>query len=259
MLVGIWPIWILEEEEIRNIVEAIKVIWLKDYYYPATQIMFILMFAGILLIIRKTRLLLGGITILLSLAFVSFIILWFYALGANDYYVIDLLILSVFILLTFLDSVIQYSTAQLLLNSYIIRALAVFLLTLNILHASQRMTVRYEGWLNNLYKNELSGYEDIEPYLDSHGINCDQKVISANDPTDNGSLYLMDRKGWSRYGTNMKDSLKIVQRIQQGAGWLTLSHDFEGPEYSHWKYFIKEKVGEHRNIKIYRIGLPGEN
>ena len=259
MLLGIWPIWVLDREEIRNIIEAIRVLWFEDFYYPVTQFMLILMFAGIMVMIRKTRLSLGSITVLLGFGFLSYIILWFYALQYNDYYFIDLLILSVFVLLTFFDAVMQYKIGQILLNSYLIRAIALLLLVLNINHTTQRMKVRYEGWLNNLHKNELYGYEDIEQYLDSLGISRDQKIISANDPTDNASLYLMDRKGWSKYETNMKDSLKIVQRIQQGAGWLTLSHDFEGPEYSHWNYFIKEQVGQHRNLKIYRLGLPDEN
>ena len=257
-LVGIWPIWVLNMKEIKDIIEQVWEIGIQDYYYPATQLLLIILFISMFILIKKTDKLLTVITLLLGLAFLSFLVLFFYALGYNNYYLIDLLIFSVFILFTFFEAICKTKGGSVAVNTWMIRILMVVFLLLNVIHTKNRLEDFYTGWWNNRHLKELYGFEDIEPYLDSLGITRDQKVISPDETTNNSSLYLMNRKGWSGYGTNMKDSLKIVRRIQQGAGWLTLTHDFEGPGYSHWKYFIKEQVGQHKNIRIYRIGMPGE-
>jgi hypothetical protein len=142
------------------------------------------------------------------------------------------------------------------MHSYLIKVIAVAFLVLNIIYAENRSGLRYKSGMNNRHLQEFYGYEDIEPYLDSIGIGREQKFIAAQDPTINVTLYLMNRKGWSQYGTNMKDSLVIVNKINMGARWLTLHKDMQKEEHSFWDSFIKEQVGQHKNVKIYRIGLP---
>jgi hypothetical protein len=66
----------------------------------------------------------------------------------------------------------------------------------------------------------------------------------------------MNRKGWSRYGTNMEDSTAVAKRISEGAEYLLYHQDIDQENNSHWKYFIKEKLGVHQNVTICRIGTP---
>jgi hypothetical protein len=256
-LVGILPIWKENITKFKDIIDKIWKIGVPEYFYPRTQLLFILMLTGLVFLARKTAPLLNTIVLLLGLAFVSFILLFFGALDFHAYYVIDLLIFAVFILFTFTETVLKTRIGEAILNSYLTKALALVFLIVNINHTVGRLNDYYNGWWNQKHKTELYGYDDIEPYLDSIGITRDQKVITLNDNTINASLYLMDRKGWTGYGTNMKDSNQVAGRISMGAAWLMVHNSFpEGPEYSHWKYFIKGQAGEHENIKIYRIGMP---
>jgi hypothetical protein len=102
----------------------------------------------------------------------------------------------------------------------------------------------------------MYAYLDIEPFLDSLGIDASKKVISASDGSVNISLYLMNRKGWCRYGTNMEDSAAVADRIKRGAEYLLYHKEIDFERHSHWTHFIEEELGIHENVTVCKISLP---
>ena len=254
-LVGILPIWDLSSGQIREVLDHVFVRWINGYFFWPAQVFFVLA-AGVAWIFwkraEKSLLLLTGF---MMIGFAGFVILFFAALKDHDYYMIDLLILSVFIMLTFFTLLLNNRKQRAVIDLTFIKVLAVAFLIVNMSHTRKEIDGRY-GAVGNIQKNEMYGYQDIEPCLESLGIDASSKVISASDRTINVSLYLMNRKGWSRYGTNMEDSTAVAKRISEGAEYLLYHQDIDPENNSHWKYFIKEKLGVHQNVTICRIGKP---
>jgi hypothetical protein len=196
------------------------------------------------------------ITTLLALAFLSIVVLFFSPLGQHDYYVIDLLILSVFIMIASLQILKQSKIGSAVLSSYIVKIIAILFLGLNLSHTRGKMINRYQGWQNHRHQTEFYGYEDIEKYLDSIGIDRTARIISVNDPSINITLYLMNRQGWSAFGTNMHDSTSVAKRINMGASYMVFHKPLDVKEDPHWNYFIREEIGKFENVSICKIVLP---
>ena len=254
-LLGILPIWDMSGEQIIEVLDHVFIRWINGYFFWPTQIFFILALISTWIFWKKTEkslLLLSG---LMTIGFVSFIVLFFGALKNHDYYVIDLLILSVFIMLTFFTLLLRNRKRLAIIDLTIIKVIAVVLLIVNMSKTTREIQWRYSS-VRNIQKNEMYGYLDIEPFLDSLGIDASKKVISASDRTINISLYLMNRKGWCRYGTNMEDSAAVADRIKRGAEYLLYHKEIDFEKNSHWTHFIKEELGVHENVTVCKIGLP---
>jgi hypothetical protein len=254
-LLGILPIWDLSMEQINEVLDHVFIRWINGYFFWPTQIFFILALISTWIFWKKAEksfLLLSG---LMTIGFVSFILLFFAALKNHDYYMIDLLILSVFIMLTFFTLLLRNRKGLAIIDLSIIKVLAVIFLVVNMSNTSKEIHKRYSA-VRNIQKNEMYGYLEIEPFLDSLGIETSKKVISASDRTINISLYLMNRKGWSWYGTNMEDSATVADRIKRGAEYLLYHKKIDFEKNSHWNHFIKEELGVHENVTVCKIGLP---
>jgi hypothetical protein len=182
--------------------------------------------------------------------------LFFNPLGQHDYYVIDLLIFAIFIMLSLFSLLRNRELKLSLLNIPLIRVLAILLVVLSVSHTSRHIKKRFTGWHNSEHQTEFYGYESIEPYLDSIGITRSDKVLSYNDPTIDVTLYLMNRQGWTKYGTDMNDSLSIVERINMGAEYIIYHHEIDTAKGSFWKQMVEYDVGKYKNVTISKINLP---
>jgi len=254
-LVGILPIWDLSSGQIREVLDHVFVQWINGYFFWPAQVFFVMAVGAAWIFWKRAEKFLLLLTGFMMIGFAGFVVLFFAALKNHDYYVIDLLILSVFVMLTFFTMLLRIRKQRAFVDLTFIKVIAVAFLIVNMSHTRKEIDARYSA-VRNIQKNEMYGYLDIEPVLDSLGIDASRKVISASDRTINVSLYLMNRKGWSRYGTNMEDSTAVAGRIENGAEYLLYHHDIDTVNNSHWNFFIKEVLGEHENVTICRIGLP---
>ncbi|MFO7932795.1 MAG: glycosyltransferase family 39 protein [Bacteroidales bacterium] len=255
-LVGILPVWDLSNQEIRETFENIRKIWLEQYFYRPLHVFFLTGLLSVWIFHKRTEPVLLSITTLLSAGSVSVVVLFFGALGNHDYYMIDLLILSVFIMLSFFYLLNNTQLKTDILHLPLTRILAAIIVVLAAAHTSKEIDRRFKGWHNRRHLTQFYGYAEIEPYLDSIGLGPSKKVISLNDPSINITLYLMDRKGWTQYGTEMKDSTMIARRIRMGAEYLVHHRPVDSLDGSHWKYFLKGEAGRFENVIIKRIGFP---
>lgn len=244
----IWPIWSLSGETKQWIKGQIQQYWLMDYFHKGVIIFFFMVFLYVGISHRRMHPILLTLSILFLVGAGLFTLLWYYAFGNHDYYIIGLLISPIFLLFAFADSINQHYPR--IMKSWITKALFGVFLLYNIHYASQRLDWRYNGWINDypIYKDLY----EVTPYLRSIGINPEDKVISLPDPTPCYSLYLMNQKGWTeRYEYN-RDSLGIIESISYGAEYLILTGN-EVKQRPYLQYFMREKIGQFNTISIYSL------
>ncbi len=244
----IWPIWGLSRETILWIRDQMSELWFRDYFHITVHILVLVCFVTILVLWKKILPVLLTLTLLTFAGTVLFSILWFYAFGNHDYYIIGLLILPVFILLSLADSLKK--TAPRIMKSPVTKVAFSLFLLFNIYYAGQRLQWRYTGWIND-YPANRDLYE-VTPYLRSLGIRPEDKVISLPDPTPCYSLYLMNQRGWTEHYRNNTDSCKIKESIALGAKYLVLTGE-EVAQRPYLQHFTKKYMGQFGTVSIYSL------
>ena len=188
---------------------------------------------------------------LCSIGLLSYVILFFQALEAHDYYTINLFILIPIIILGFF--LLLKNEFNALYNSLVFRMIMITFLVYNLDFSVRRMESLYsdDGWQNRNYIEHTKSFVEIYTYLKSIGINKEDLVLSLSDNSINISLYLMNQKGWTNFGISA-DSTKIREKINDGARYLFI-YDKEAYEDENLQPFIKNKMGEFRNIDIFEL------
>ena len=253
-LTSIWPIWHVDAEHIRKTWENVKILWVNAYFNKTVLSLAAVFF--ILILFRHRRInkfFLTG-TILLFIGSIAYLILWFYAIKDHDYYIINLLILIVFIFVTFFyylkSNHLKYFCSP------VFKVVFLLFLCYNIYYCSNQIYDRYwGGWNNNWGRSDKFNKQDfvtITPYLRELNIKRTDKVISIPDLSVNISLYFMDQKGWTSFGNSKYDSTIIAEKIKLGARYLIINdstlykEDFLQP-------FINQKTGSYKSIDIYDL------
>lgn len=92
-------------------------------------------------------------------------------------------------------------------------------------------------------------YYDLEPYLNSLEIGYHQKIATYSDPTYNNSLYLMNRKGWTldtgTHPERLHEAFRNCDYAVLNDTTIINNDDF--------KHYFKVRVGNHRNLSIYKL------
>ncbi len=244
----IWPIWGLSKETILWIRDQMRELWFRDYFHITIHILLLVCFAVILIFRKKIHPMLFTLTALMFAGSLLFCILWFYAFGNHDYYIIGLLIFPVFILFSVGDLLVKNHPR--IMKSVITKVVFSLFLLSNVYYAGQRLQWRYTGWINDYPENK--DLYTVTPYLRSLGINAEEKVISLPDPTPCYSLYLMNQKGWTEHYRNNTDSLKIEQSIALGAKYLILNGE-EVTQRPYLQYFTQNMLGQFGTVSIYSL------
>jgi len=250
-LIGILPIWDINISEIKITLDAISEHIKWDYFRKETQIVFVLMFVFVLAFYKRMNKLMFLLTIITSIGFLSYILLFFQALKDHDYYTINLFILIPIVILGYL--LLLKDKFNLIYTSVLFRIIVIAFLIHNIDFARRRIEGRYspEGWQNKNYIENIQSFKEISSYLRSIGIKKDDRVISLSDNSINISLYLMNQKGWTNFGISA-DSIKIRDKINHGAKYLFIYNKEIYKEQS-IQSFIGNKIGEFKNIDIYAL------
>ncbi len=249
-LIGILPIWEAGKQQLNEIVEAVTVFWYKQYHMPATLMISAIIFIFIIVFNRKIPRLFVTFTLLLFVGVVLYLVLFFRVLAYHDYYLINLLILIVFIF----TSGFLWVQKQLprVFYSPLFRILVLAFVMINIRYAAKNMHFRYHSWPNENHIKYYSAFNDITPWLRSHGIERDDKVISLPDGSWNVSLYLMDQKGWTNYGGIYSGRERIEHYKSLGAKYLVIFN----PKVYQEDYileFTTHKIGSYKNADVFLL------
>lgn len=247
-LVGIAPFWNLPKDIGLTKFHDFFTYWIKHNHSLATQILAVLAWIAVLSFPKKNNKFFYYMNIVLPIGFLAFIILFGEVLVGHDYYWIDMMIVMVFVFSGFVI-LLKKSNQYLFKWGKIVFAL---LLIYNVAYCSHNMYDRYHGMFVEYYNFYMKSFSTIEPYNRSLGISREDRVISLPDVTINGSLYLMDQKGWTTYGAHAETDEYYRDRISRGAEYLFISDStLLGKDYL--QPYILNKIGQYESISIFRL------
>jgi hypothetical protein len=271
-LQGILPIWELDFAHIKNIFHDFKINILPQLFYDRIFYFLIILAFTTMILMRRNCKILNFITILLILGSIMFGILWYQVFNVHDYYLIDLLVLPVFILLSSL--IFLRRNYFKLFKSIFIKIVTFLVLCFNIYYCAVITRIKYypndtiadnsyfvsrwgidKTWriYHKKYNDNFKAIETITPYLRSLGISRNDMVISIPDQSPNISLYLMDQKGFTDFGfNNLKGEIRFSHFIALGAKYLIVNNDSLN-KLTYIKPFIHKKIGNYKNVYIYDV------
>jgi len=201
-LQGIKPIWAMDSTSIHMTANRMIKGWLSDYTYIPTLILTILMGLAFVVKPSKSGLPFRAGMLLLTIGSIAYLLLFFEQFYHHDYYFIEL---SPFLIAAFMGGLYTLSRAELGdIVEIPILLTTVVILSMNVYHTSKVIDRRYTEDLQ--YHAHNDDYFDLEPKLDAAGITKTDLVIASADNSPNISLYLMNRKGFTRlpYGMDLE-------------------------------------------------------
>ncbi|MBN1119235.1 MAG: glycosyltransferase family 39 protein [Bacteroidales bacterium] len=254
-LIGILPIWNFSKNEILNGFNNIKYHISKDYFFPTLQYILISTLFVLIYFFRKANQFLLQLIIISSVGFLLYIMLFYQAVIIHDYYVTNFLFLIPIILFSLFDFLRK--NHSFIYNSLIFRLIVLTFLILGIKFSFNEFKLRYTGWANVDWEHHGKSLSHITPFLDSLGINKEDKILCISDRTINASLYYMNKKGWTGYGKPYVDSVLIKSRLDQGAKYI-INYDPNLAEKKDIAPYLNQKIGGFNNIDIYKVSIPKE-
>jgi hypothetical protein len=245
---GIWPVWNMQKEQFLRIIDVLNKIYFKELFLPYTQYLTFCIWLYLIFIIKKLTPIFRFFTIVLAFGFFIQLMLWFQVLEGHDYYMINLLVVLVSVWTIF------FSQINLLQSRFkvLLYALISIFFVFNVVTCKIRVKKRYAGWMNEWYEDHLKPLTTIEPLLKDLGIAEDDKIISIPDPSINSSLYYINRKGYTNYGSDFSTPDGFYRRIQDGAKYLVIN-DSTILSKTIIHPFSQKKIGQYLNISIYDI------
>ena len=112
---------------------------------------------------------------------------------------------------------------------------------------------RYTNWMNEDFKRRYENMVELAPELNSFGIGPEDKIISLPDYTICGSLYLLNRKGYTDYSCDFSKRENLVDRIHKGARFLVINDTAIYRTNPAINEFTKKQIGTFKNITMYDL------
>lgn len=248
---AIWDLSTCSGFEVGAVLNQLKNLWLPHLLNKPMQIL--LLFSGLFIAVfyKYTNRFLAAITIFSFLGSVIYALLFFAFFHNHDYYIINLYIFPIFLLLTFLNTLsVRFNGIY---NSLYLGFALVLITLYSIDYTSKKQRQRYKGWMNSEHL-QFSDVRRLAPLLDQLGIDRDDYIISIPDRTPNYTLDYLNRKGWTVLGGLVNDSIQIEERIKNGAKFLIIN-DFQNEieHKSYLKSFISYPIGNLNSLEVFRI------
>lgn len=244
---GIWPVWSMSKEQFLRIIDILDKIYFKELFLPYTQYLVFAIWLYLVIRIKKLIPAFRFFIIVLAIGFLVQNLLWFQVLEGHDYYMINLLVVIACVLVIFISQLNKMKPV----SRYLVYSLAVAFFMFNAITCKKRVEGRYTGWMNAPYQN-YKALRTIEPLFNKLGIEEHDKVISIPDESINGTLYYMNRKGYTEFGSNLSNAEGIYQRINDGAKYLILN-DSTLLSREYLIPFVQNEIGRHENILIFDL------
>jgi hypothetical protein len=245
---GIWPIWDTTKAKFYQVIDMLDKIYFREFFSPSLQYTTMLVWIFMLFNIKKIAPFFGFLLIVMPAGFAVILALWFQVLEGHDYYLITQIQVLVIIWAIFFS----YLKEKKLWNHPVVYVLLIVVSGLLANDGMRRNKARYEGWMNEGYKMHMEALTEIEPNFKEWNIKPDDKVISIPDLSINASLYYMNRKGYTDFGSDFSKAEIFRLRISQGAKYLVIN-DTTILGQPLIQKFAGEFVGSYRNIKVFKL------
>ncbi len=247
-LMNTLPIWSLNELQ-RNIIwDYIYYYWSPKYYFESFIHVIILLIIASLFLIKKSNKIVLTFTITTTIGSIIYFVLFFAQFKAHDYYFIGLIPAIIFLVINSFISI--KNTFPKITRNIFFKIAIITLLLLSINYAQKKLTERYLTF--DKYANIGTRLDNVNVYLDLIGIGKNEKVIVIHDVTPNGSLYFLDRRGWTISDTSTDKLNHIPSYIKSGASFLLITNK----EYLQNPVIQKittSKIGSYNDILIYSL------
>jgi hypothetical protein len=244
------PIWSLSHGWINEVWNTVLNRWLYNYFHTIFLVLLFLGLLSIIIFFKKFNRLLASLSLFLTLGSIFYLLSFFSNLHDHDYYMISVYIVPVFVFITLLEFVSRNYSNKV---NWLILSLLLICLLIALPKTRRNLNGRYFVWEYEFPQTSVyQSFYNIEPYLDSIGVDKNDKIISIPDFSTCYTLYLSNRKGWTCYMGENSDSSRIAQNIEKGAKYLLLN-DIKLADSSYLKPFINQEVGIHGSVHIYKL------
>lgn len=245
---SVWPIWELSPAEIRDRLEAARILWKDQLFAHWLLWLSIILWPVLLLFSRKMAPFLRYILIVIPIGTIIYLLFWFQALRDHDYYYIEVIVPVIMNWIMLFYLITRHAKRSVLIISLLT---AVILLTASI-NSRKAMKDRYSGWMNEWYSNNLEAVYKTGTMIDSLDIPDDAIIISIPDPSINSTLYMLNRRGFTDFGSDFSQPGMIDDRISRGADYLVLNDSslVNAPLISPYTGL---KIFGYRNVGIYDL------
>ncbi len=247
-----WPIW---ENNINGLKESLNYFRLIHVEILSVVNVFLFTFSFILIVafIKRVDKFILLIWVFLFLGLTLFIAYFWKGFQDQQYYLVNLTILPVLSILTAYKIVFSLQH-----NEKIITLTYAILIgsTLFVIYTSKNVyKCYYKGGWRHQKLNEVYYDSKLETKLASVGIGAKEIVISLTDGTPNGTLSMLNRRGWSSYGFNSKQAFSkasFESKIKMGASYLILNDTslLSNPTI---KYYAQTPLGNYKELYFYKL------
>jgi hypothetical protein len=246
----LWPIWKLDATSIQKVwSDFTTVLATQMFSFPLLILCMILLIAIFILAgFRRIEKGLAIVVAVLLVGTVAYFLLWYQAFNVHDYYLIDVMLLWVAVMVVFFRFLTKHLPK--FSGHWLFRLLVLGFLVFNMKYMHNNLHMRlffprcppeqyeryttgretYWWWVQDYNSRATAApYLGMEEYSRSIGIGKDDRVISMPDASINISLALMNQKGWTNFGfVGISDEDKMKKFISLGAMYLYV-RDSEKP------------------------------
>lgn len=270
----LWPIWEMKDGHLEKIEVFVREILIHQIFNKFSLLIILVMAIYLFLKIKTINKFISSTLILLVLGVFTYILFWFQALDAHDYYLINLMLLPLFIVVGSFWHIKEKHPA--FLKSKTVKIIGLVFLFFNVAYASNNIHMRYWGpfkysdkyakyfcdkseidfWWWTGSQNPLKDLNDIEPYNRSIGIKAEDRVAFIPDNSFGASLYLMNQKGWTTgFGieNTLEPSVSIKNKVENKKLKYLVIRDSLSLEKEYLKEFLFNHIGQHNGINIYKL------
>ncbi len=233
-----------------EVVGWMKRLWLYHYFSYEAYVLMGAVIVFIIIGIKLVNRLLLSITVLYLMGSLCYFIFFLNQFMHHDYYIITMLPTLFFLFLCFADIVVKITERYLYLTKYVLIIILFFNFKESFPKSRRNM---YERNSKDIFywTGDFRAYEDLEPKLRKLGLKRTDRVVSAFDDTDCGTLYLMNQLGLS-IPKNAPQEKVDAYLGHKNAVYLILSDSAKFRK--DYKYdFSKNIIGTHRGLLIYKI------
>jgi len=273
---GIWPIWKMTYEEFIGIKKFITEIIIHQVFSIYSLCLLLGLCALLLIDFKKLNKFILAMLLLLIIGGLSFLLLWFQALEHHDYYVINLIILPLFVLIGFVWHL--KDNYPKIFNSKITKILFSIFLAYNVAYAANNIRMRYwsvfnpSGKITGMFAEKpeidfwwwtgnddsLKALNDIEAYNRSLGIKKEDLVAYIPDQSFGVSLYLINQKGWtSGFGIGNFTDHNSAEKLKDKIDNKKLRYLFVGDatilDNKYLKSFLAHPIGSYKGVTIFSL------
>lgn len=246
---SLWPIWELSSGEIRERMEIARTLWKNQLFDHRVLWISLGLWPFLMIFIRRLEPFLRYLLVALPAGTILYMLLWFQGLRDHDYYYIDM----VPVILLFWVSAFRLSLTFSRRFSHAVSFVSIIIIVMGAINCRKAIEDRYSGWMNNWYVDNLEAVYETGLMLDTMNIvPNDAIIISIPDPSINSSLYMLNRKGFTDFGSDFSKPGQIDNRIAKGAGFLVINDSSLLKDSLVIPYTVNP-VFSHRNVTIYDL------